>query len=72
MLKNDRQKQKDSVMIKSWFINNASTVNYNTHQEKEKIKEVTPNSSNFNPFYTDKKREQNFMKGCLLMGGYKY
>ena len=72
MLKNDRQKQKDSVMIKSWFINNASTVNYNTHQEAEKIKEVTPNSSNFNPFYTDKKREQNFMKGCLLMGGYKY
>lgn len=72
MLKNDRQKQKDSVMIKSWFINNASTVNYNTHQEAEKIKEVTPNSSNFNPFYIDKKREQNFMKGCLLMGGYKY
>lgn len=72
MIKNDKIRTKDKIMVGSWAINNYSNTNYNTKQET-KIRQNVSEGSNkmFNPFIDRyKQNEKKHMKGCMMLGGY--
>ena len=72
MIKNDKIRTKDKIMVGSWAINNYTNTNYNTKQET-KIRQNVSEGSNkmFNPFIDRyKQNEKKHMKGCMMLGGY--
>ena len=72
MIKNDKIRSKDKIMVGSWAINNYTNTNYNTKQET-KIRQNVSEGSNkmFNPFIDRyKQNEKKHMKGCMMLGGY--
>ena len=72
MIKNDKIRTKDKIMVGSWAINNYSNTNYNTKQETKTIQNVSEGSNKmFNPFIDRyKQNEKKHMKGCMMLGGY--
>lgn len=72
MIKNDKIRTKDKIMVGSWAINNYSNTNYNTKQETKTIQNVSEDSNKmFNPFIDRyKQNEKKHMKGCMMLGGY--
>ena len=72
MIKNDKIRTKDKIMVGSWAINNYSNTNYNTKQETKTRQNVSEDSNKmFNPFIDRyKQNEKKHMKGCMMLGGY--
>ena len=72
MIKNDKIRTKDKIMVGSWAINNYSNTNYNTKQETKTRQNVSEGSNKmFNPFIDRyKQNEKKHMKGCMMLGGY--
>lgn len=72
MIKNDKIRSKDKIMVGSWAINNYTNTNYNTKQETRTIQNVSEGSNKmFNPFIDRyKQNEKKHMKGCMMLGGY--
>ena len=72
MIKNDKIRSKDKIMVGSWAINNYSNTNYNTKQETKTRQNVSEGSNKmFNPFIDRyKQNEKKHMKGCMMLGGY--
>ena len=72
MIKNDKIRTKDKIMVSSWAINNYSNTNYNTKQETKTRQNVSEGSNKmFNPFIDRyKQNEKKHMKGCMMLGGY--
>lgn len=72
MIKNDKIRTKDKIMVGSWAINNYSNTNYNTKQETKTIQNISEGSEKmFNPFIDRyKQNEKKHMKGCMMLGGY--
>ena len=72
MIKNDKIRTKDKIMVGSWAINNYSNTNYNTKQETKTRQNVSEDSNKmFNPFIDRyKQNEKEHMKGCMMLGGY--
>lgn len=72
MIKNDKIRTKDKIMVGSWAINNYSNTNYNTKQETKTIQNVSEDSNKmFNPFIDRyKQNEKKHMTGCMMLGGY--
>ena len=72
MIKNDKIRTKDKIMVGSWAINNYSNTNYNTKQETKTRQNVSEGSNKmFNPFIDRyKQNEKEHMKGCMMLGGY--
>ena len=72
MIKNDKIRTKDKIMVGSWAINNYSNTNYNTKQETKTIQNVSEGSNKmFNPFIDRyKQNEKKHMNGCMMLGGY--
>ena len=72
MIKNDKIRTKDKIMVGSWAINNYSNTNYNTKQETKTRQNVSEYSNKmFNPFIDRyKQNEKKHMKGCMMLGGY--
>lgn len=70
MLKNERTKQKDTTIVKSWFVNNGNNTNY-SNTMKNTLEMSKPTKM---PFYgssqmqTDRDKRLNAM---LLLGGFK-
>lgn len=72
MIKNDKIKTKDKIMVGSWAINNYTNTNYNTKQETKTIQNISEGSEKmFNPFIDRyKQNEKKHMNGCMMLGGY--
>lgn len=72
MIKNDKIRTKDKIMVGSWAINNYSNTNYNTKQETKTRQNVSEGSNKmFNPFIDRyKQNEKKHMNGCMMLGGY--
>lgn len=72
MIKNDRIRTKDKIMVGSWAINNYSNTNYNTKQETKLTQNVSEGSNMIlNPFVDRYKQiEKKHMDGCMMLGGY--
>ena len=72
MIKNDKIRSKDKIMVGSWAINNYTNTNYNTKQETRTRQNVSEGSNKmFNPFIDRyKQNEKKHMKGCMMLGGY--
>ena len=72
MIKNDKIRTKDKIMVGSWAINNYSNTNYNTKQETKTRQNVSEDSNKmFNPFIDRyKQNEKKHMEGCMMLGGY--
>ena len=72
MIKNDKIRTKDKIMVGSWAINNYTNTNYNTKQETRTRQNVSEGSNKmFNPFIDRyKQNEKKHMKGCMMLGGY--
>lgn len=72
MIKNDKIRTKDKIMVGSWAINNYSNTNYNTKQETKARQNVSEGSNKmFNPFIDRyKQNEKKHMNGCMMLGGY--
>ena len=72
MIKNDKIRTKDKIMVGSWAINNYSNTNYNTKQETKNRQNISEGSNKmFNPFIDRyKQNEKKHMKGCMMLGGY--
>ena len=72
MIKNDKIRTKDKIMVGSWAINNYTNTNYNTKQETKTIQNVSEGSNKmFNPFIDRyKQNEKKHMNGCMMLGGY--
>lgn len=72
MIKNDKIRTKDKIMVGSWAINNYTNTNYNTKQETKTIQNISEGSEKmFNPFIDRyKQNEKKHMKGCMMLGGY--
>ena len=72
MIKNDKIRTKDKIMVGSWAINNYTNTNYNTKQETKTRQNVSEGSNKmFNPFIDRyKQNEKKHMKGCMMLGGY--
>ena len=72
MIKNDKIRTKDKIMVGSWAINNYSNTNYNTKQETKTRQNVSEDSNKmFNPFIDRyKQNEKKHMNGCMMLGGY--
>lgn len=74
MLKTDKIKQKDSVIVKSWFINNSNNTDLNTrHLEKEvNMSDRKKLARDFNPFsYYNDDTEKDIVVACIMLGGFK-
>jgi hypothetical protein len=74
MLKTDKIKQKDSVIVKSWFINNSNNTDLNTrHLEKEvNMSDRKKLARDFNPFsYYNDDAEKDIVVACIMLGGFK-
>ena len=69
MLKTEKQKQKDSYIVKSWFVNNQ---NYVDNKLKNiDVSQQNKFTKNFNPFtMTDKKQQERQMKACMMLMGF--
>lgn len=72
MIKNDKIRTKDKIMVGSWAINNYTNTNYNTKQETKTIQNISEGSKKmFNPFIDRyKQNEKKHMNGCMMLGGY--
>ena len=72
MIKNDKIKTKDKIMVGSWSINNYTNTNYNTKQETKTIQNISEGSEKmFNPFVNIQKQNENkHMNGCMMLGGF--
>ena len=72
MIKNDKIRSKDKIMVGSWAINNYTNTNYNTKQETKTRQNVSEGSEKmFNPFIDRyKQNEKKHMNGCMMLGGY--
>lgn len=72
MIKNDKIRTKDKIMVGSWAINNYTNTNYNTKQETKTIQNISEGSEKmFNPFIDRyKQNEKKHMNGCMMLGGY--
>lgn len=72
MIKNDKIRSKDKIMVGSWAINNYTNTNYNTKQETRTRQNVSEGSNKmFNPFIDRyKQNEKKHMNGCMMLGGY--
>ena len=71
MLKNERTKEKDSQIIKSWRVNNASNSNRNTMKLRER---VGISEDKRLPFYSSiqmEKDRQHRINAMILLGGFK-
>ena len=74
MLKTDKIRQKDSVIVKSWFINNSNNTDLNTlHLEKEvNMSDRKKLARDFNPFsYYNNDTEKDIVVACIMLGGFK-
>ena len=71
MLKNERTKEKDGQIVKSWRVNNAS----NSNRDSIRLKERIEISSERNlPFYSSiqmEKDRQKRINAMILLGGFK-
>jgi len=75
MLKTDKLKKKDSSIVKSWVINNGINTDLTTKHLRQQvtISDRKKLAKRFSPFTKDEKEdEENFIKACIMMGGYKY
>ena len=72
MIKNDKIRTKDKIMVGSWAINNYTNTNYNTKQETKLTQNVSEGSNMIlNPFVDRYKQiEKKHMDGCMMLGGY--
>lgn len=72
MIKNDKIRTKDKIMVGSWAINNYTNTNYNTKQETKTIQNISEGSEKmFNPFIDRyKQNEKKHMNGCMMLGGF--
>lgn len=71
MLKNDRTKEKDGLIIKSWKVNNASNSNRDTMQLKDR---VGISDDRRLPFYSSiqmEKDRRHRINAMILLGGFK-
>ena len=71
MLKNERTKEKDGQIIKSWRVNNAANSNRDSIKFRE---QVDISSERELPFYSSiqmEKERQNRINAMILLGGYK-
>lgn len=71
MLKNERTKEKDGQIIKSWRVNNAANSNRDSIKFRE---QVDISSKRELPFYSSiqmEKERQNRINAMILLGGYK-
>lgn len=70
MLKNERTKQKDTTIVKSWFVNNGNTTTY-TNSMKENV-EISKQTKV--PYYvssTDQRQRDKRFDAMLMLGGFK-
>ena len=72
MLKNDKKKQKDCMMLTSWKVNNSTNTEYKVETTITKTTTITPKNVKVNPFTDNmKKLEKLHMKACMMLGGFK-
>lgn len=70
MLKNERTKQKDTTIVKSWFVNNGNTTTY-TNAMKENV-EISKQTKA--PYYVssiDQRQKDKRFDAMLMLGGFK-
>ena len=71
MLKNERNKEKDAQIIKSWRVNNIQNSNRDSIKLKDK---VDISSERVLPFYSSIQMEQDRkhrINAMILLGGFK-
>lgn len=76
MIRTDKLKEKDKKMITSWVVNNINNTDVYTRHLNDNVnmsKITNKMANNFSPFiydYDDKKKENDFIKGCMMLGGF--
>ena len=73
MLRTDRIKTKDAVIVKSWFINNSDNTDIHTKHlhdnlniSKSEARKISPFTNAFKPI-----DDKAFTKACVMLGGFK-
>lgn len=70
MLRNEREVNKQKIMISSWVTNNSRNTNLYTHTPQNSVTMV-PNKK-INPFvHNQNLKTKNHLSGCLLLGGFR-
>ena len=74
MLRKDRTKQRDTTIVKSWYINNATNTDVYTKHLRDNIdisKQKYPKT--INPFKTmyDEVDSKKILNACIMLGGFK-
>lgn len=72
MLRKDKERSRDSAIVRSWFVNNSSNTNYLTHRQIDNTPLSAIPNKNINPFEDTFNRTQNkIMKACIMLSGFK-
>jgi hypothetical protein len=70
MLRNEKVKQKDTQIVKSWYVNNGNNSDYRSSKLEDKVVMSSPKKM---PFYSNvqmAKKEKARFNAMLLLGGF--
>jgi hypothetical protein len=70
MLRNEKVKQKDTQIVKSWYVNNGNNSDYRSSKLEDKVVMSSPKKM---PFYSSvqmEKKEKARFEAMLLLGGF--
>lgn len=74
MLKTEKMKQKDSSIVKSWFVNNSLNTDLSTKHLRNNVNIASNKemAKKYSPFGNSQRNDdKNMINACIMLGGFK-
>ena len=74
MLKTEKMKQKDSSIVKSWFVNNSLNTDLSTKHLRNSVNIASSKemAKKYSPFGNSQRNDdKNMINACIMLGGFK-